>query len=69
MSSPMQSLASPFYGPEHEDFRATVRRFVEREIAPHADEWDEAGSFPRALYEKAGPPACSRSASLRSMAA
>ena len=54
MSAPMQSLASPFYGPEHEDFRATVRRFVEREIAPHADEWDEAGSFPRALYEKAG---------------
>ena len=34
-------------------FRASVRRFVEREIAPHAAAWDEAGSFPRELYAKA----------------
>jgi len=34
-------------------FRASVRRFVEREIAPNVDAWDEAGSFPRALYGKA----------------
>src|SRR5204863_139126 len=34
-------------------FRASVRRFVEREIAPHVDAWDEAGSFPRELYVKA----------------
>ena len=30
-----------------------MRRFVEREIAPHVDAWDEAGSFPRELYAKA----------------
>jgi acyl-CoA dehydrogenase len=35
---------------EHEQFRATVRAFVARELAPHATAWDEAGSFPRALY-------------------
>ena len=34
-------------------FRASVRRFVEREIAPNVDAWDEAGSFPRELYAKA----------------
>ena len=34
-------------------FRASVRRFVEREIAPNVDAWDEAGSFPRDLYAKA----------------
>ena len=34
-------------------FRASVRRFVEREIAPHVDAWDEAGAFPRELYAKA----------------
>jgi acyl-CoA dehydrogenase len=34
-------------------FRASVRRFVEREIAPHAAAWDEAGGFPRELYAKA----------------
>ncbi len=41
------------YTPDHEAFRATVRRFVEREILPNAAEWDEAGGFPRALYAKA----------------
>ncbi|MBL8503837.1 MAG: acyl-CoA dehydrogenase family protein, partial [Rhodocyclaceae bacterium] len=41
------------YSPDHEAFRATVRRFVEREIIPNAAAWDEAGGFPRELYGKA----------------
>jgi len=41
------------YTPDHEAFRTTVRRFVEREIIPNAAEWDEAGGFPRELYGKA----------------
>jgi acyl-CoA dehydrogenase len=45
---------SPFYTPEHEAFRAQVRRFVAKEIAPFVDAWDEAGEFPRDLYERAG---------------
>lgn len=44
---------SPFYTPEHEAFRDSVRRFVAREIEPHADAWDEAGEFPRELYARA----------------
>jgi acyl-CoA dehydrogenase len=42
-----------YFGPEHEDFRRSVRAFVEREIAPHVNAWDEAGTFPRELYRKA----------------
>jgi acyl-CoA dehydrogenase len=38
---------------EHEAYRETARRFVEREILPHAAAWDEAGTFPRDLYRKA----------------
>ncbi len=38
---------------EHEAWRETVRRFVEREIIPNATAWDEAGEFPRELYRKA----------------
>ena len=34
-------------------FRDSVRRFVEREIAPHVDAWDEAETFPRELYARA----------------
>ena len=44
---------SLFYDESHDAFRATVRRFVEKEIAPYVDEWDEAGGFPRELYRKA----------------
>ena len=46
-------MNSPFYTAEHEAFRQVMRRFVEKEIEPYAHEWDEAGEFPRALYEKA----------------
>src|SRR5262249_47542574 len=48
-----RDMKSPFYTAEHEAFRDVMRRFVEKEIEPHAHEWDEAGEFPRALYEKA----------------
>lgn len=44
---------SPFYTSDHEAFRDVVRRFVRAEIEPFAHEWDEAGTFPRELYEKA----------------
>jgi acyl-CoA dehydrogenase len=46
-------MKSPFYTAEHEAFRDVMRRFVENEIEPFAHEWDEAGEFPRTLYEKA----------------
>ena len=45
--------AHPALDAGHETFRETVRRFVEREIAPHAAAWDEAGEFPRELYRRA----------------
>jgi acyl-CoA dehydrogenase len=44
---------SPFYNADHIAFRDVVRRFVQKEIEPFATEWDEAGGFPRELYEKA----------------
>jgi acyl-CoA dehydrogenase len=44
---------SPFYTQEHKAFRETVRRWVAKEIEPHASTWDEAGEFPRELYGKA----------------
>ena len=48
-----QAAPSPFYTEEHEAFRTTVRRFVDREIMPYVDKWDEAEEFPRELYRKA----------------
>jgi len=44
----------PFYfTPEHEQFRATLREFIGREITPFVAEWDETETFPRELYARA----------------
>ena len=44
----------PLYETEvHAQLRETSRRFAQREIAPNAHAWEEAGEFPRDLYVKA----------------
>jgi citronellyl-CoA dehydrogenase len=45
---------SPWLGPEHEEFRRALRAVVARELAPHADEWEAAGIFPREIYALMG---------------
>ncbi|MFV8162596.1 acyl-CoA dehydrogenase family protein [Mycobacterium sp. 134] len=40
--------------PEREALRKTVRSFAEREVLPHADEWERTGELPRELHRKAG---------------
>ena len=47
------AAAHPALTPEHEAMRDSVRRFVARELTPHAADWDEAGEFPRELYKRA----------------
>jgi short-chain 2-methylacyl-CoA dehydrogenase len=34
------------FSPEHDAFRKVVRDFAEKEIAPHAEEWDRHHTFP-----------------------
>jgi len=45
---------SPFYDHTHEAVSLSVRRFVEREAAPHIEEWEAAGEVSRELHRKAG---------------
>ena len=40
--------------PERESLRKTVRSFAEREVLPHASEWERTGELPRELHRKAG---------------
>ncbi len=47
-------MAFPPYTEEHHLFREAVRAFAEKEIAPHAEKWDEAQGFPGDLFRKAG---------------
>jgi citronellyl-CoA dehydrogenase len=40
---------------EHKQLKKTVKDFCEREINPHADEWEKAGAFPaHEVFKKAG---------------
>jgi citronellyl-CoA dehydrogenase len=49
------SSSSIYFTEEHEMFRQTVRSFVEKEINPYVDEWEEAGIFPaHDLFKKMG---------------
>ena len=40
--------------PEHEQFRRSVRDFAEKEIAPHAAQWDRDHHFPIDVVQKMG---------------
>lgn len=42
------------FGEEHDAFRATVREFIKREIAPNHESWEESGVVPRDVWTKAG---------------
>ena len=43
-----------YFGPAHNMVRRSVKEFLDKEIIPHVDEWEEMGEFPRELYKKAG---------------
>lgn len=51
---PYPRQPSKYIGDELDSFRRTVASFVDAEIHPHADEWEEAGEIPLDLYRKAG---------------
>jgi acyl-CoA dehydrogenase len=44
---------SPWYDETHEALAMSVRRFVEREVAPYIDQWERDGELPRELHVKA----------------
>ena len=47
-------LTSRYFDDSHRLLRESVRRFVEQEVLPCIDAWEEAEEFPRELYQKAG---------------
>ena len=47
-------LSVKIFNDQHEMFRQTVRSFVEKEVAPHIEEWEEAGQIPKSLWPRMG---------------
>lgn len=48
------SLDRPIYETEHDLFRETCRRFLEKEVTPFHAQWEKDGIVPRDLWIKAG---------------
>jgi acyl-CoA dehydrogenase len=42
------------YTDEHRMFRETVRKYLEKEVVPHVEEWEEAGITPKSAWKKLG---------------
>jgi acyl-CoA dehydrogenase len=47
-----QQMYQEYFNEDHRIFRESVRKFVEKEIKPHVDEWEEKEEFPLELYKK-----------------
>ena len=46
-------LANPHFNEEHLAWREQLRRFIDTDIMPFAEEWDETGHIPTSLWPKA----------------
>lgn len=44
------STTTPPFTDEHEQLRASIRGFLERELAPHTEEWERAEWFPSEVF-------------------
>ena len=42
------------YTEEHRMFRDTVRKYLEKEVVPYVEEWEEAGITPKSAWKKLG---------------
>ncbi|MFH1134631.1 MAG: acyl-CoA dehydrogenase family protein [Pseudomonadota bacterium] len=47
------SVELEYFDESHRILRSTIAKFVEKEIKPHVEDWEENGGFPRELYVKA----------------
>ena len=48
------STTGEIFGEDHTLLRRTIRGFVEKEVAPDVDGWEEAGQIPRAFWRRLG---------------
>ena len=46
------STPDPPFTAEHEELRESVRGFIDRELAPHAQQWEEERWFPNEVFPK-----------------
>jgi alkylation response protein AidB-like acyl-CoA dehydrogenase len=50
--APAERKRLPPFGDEHEQLRESIRRFIDRELKPHAEEWEDARWFPNDVFAR-----------------
>jgi acyl-CoA dehydrogenase len=50
----VEASTSSIYRTEHEAFRETLRRFLERELTPNIETWEREGLIARSFWRRAG---------------
>ena len=50
----LDTIPRTAYNEDHEAFRQSVRQFLQKEVAPHAKQWQEDGIVPKSIWPKAG---------------
>jgi acyl-CoA dehydrogenase len=54
MREAITMIERTLYSPDHEAFRDSFRRFIDKEIAPFHADWEDQGYVDRAVWNKAG---------------
>lgn len=49
-----KAVCQQYFSRAHDMVRRSVKEFIDKEVKPFIDDWEEAGRFPREIYEKAG---------------
>ena len=47
-------MQSKYFTEEHELFRQSLRTFIEKEVLPHIDQWEEDQRIPKEIWKKMG---------------
>jgi len=47
-------MKSPYFTADHDTFRDTVRQFLQKEVAPNAEKWEEERRIPKSIWKRMG---------------
>ncbi len=47
-------MAWPIFSDEHDELRRSIRAFVDKELRPHAEEWEREKDFPDRVFHRMG---------------
>jgi acyl-CoA dehydrogenase len=50
----MSNLNKYYFSEEHEMFRKSLKDFLNKEVVPHVDAWEEAGELPHTIWKQFG---------------